>query len=217
MSPDLSTSPFFLTAVALALLGGILVLAGVAALFRARPLKFALRTLLGLLFISTGVCAGTIAVGIQGYRALTREDVAARVAVRPLGPQRFAAAVHFPDGRTAIYDLAGDEIYIDAHILKWKPLANMVGLHTVYELDRVEGRYHSIEQERSGVRTVHSLAQEKLLDLFTLRQRYPFFATLVDVEYGSATFATVSRPADLEIRVSTTGLLIRDAATVRAR
>lgn len=211
MSPDLSTSPFFLAAVALGLLGGVLVVAGIAALFRLRPLKFALRTLLGLLLISTGVCAGTIAVGIQGYRALTREDVAARVAVRPLGPQRFAAAVRFPDGRTAIYDLAGDEIYIDAHILKWKPLANVVGLHTVYELDRVEGRYRSIEQERSGTRTVHSLGQEKFLDLFTLRQRYPFLATLVDAEYGSATFATVRKPAELEVRVSTTGLLIRDA------
>jgi hypothetical protein len=211
MLSDLSTSPLFLAAVILGVLGAVLIVAGIAALIRARPLKFALRTLVGLLFISVGACAGTIAIGIQGYRALTREDVAARLTVRPLGPQRFAATVHFPDGRTAIYDLAGDEIYIDAHILKWKPLANLVGLHTVYELDRVEGRYRAIEQERSGVRTVHSLGQEKLLDLFTLRQRYPFLATLVDAEYGSATFATVRRPADLEVRVSTTGLLIRDA------
>jgi hypothetical protein len=211
MSSDLSTSPFFFAAVALAMLGVILIGAGIAALIRARPLRFALRTLAGLLLLSLGALVGTIAIGIQGYRALTREDVAARLTVRPVGPQRFAATVRFPDGREASYDIAGDEIYVDAHILKWKPFANVLGLHTAYELDRVAGRYHAIEQERSGVRTVYSLGQEKFLDLFRLRQRYPFLATLVDAEYGSATFTTVSRPADLELRVSTTGLLMRDA------
>jgi hypothetical protein len=211
MSSDLPTSPFFLAAVTLGTLGVILIVAGIAALVRARPLRFALRTLAGLLLLSLGALVGTIAIGIQGYRALTREDVAARLTVRPVGPQRFAATVRFPDGREATYDLAGDEIYVDAHILKWKPFANVLGLHTAYELDRVAGRYHAIEQERSRVRTVHSLGQEKLLDLFRLRQRYPFLGTLVDAEYGSATFTTVARPTDLELRVSTTGLLIRDA------
>jgi hypothetical protein len=211
MSSDLPTSPFFLAAVTLGTLGVVLIVAGIAALVRARPLRFALRTLAGLLLLSFGALVGTIAIGIQGYRALTREDVAARLSVRPVGPQRFAATVRFPDGREATYDLAGDEIYVDAHILKWKPFANVLGLHTAYELDRVAGRYHAIEQERAGVRTVHSLAQEKLLDLFRLRQRYPFLGTLVDAEYGSATFTTVTRPTDLELRVSTTGLLMRDA------
>src|SRR5713226_4828416 len=210
MSSDLPTSPFFLAAVTLGTLGVILIVAGIAALVRARPLRFALRTLAGLLLLSLGALVGTIAIGIQGYRALTREDVAARLSVRPVGPQRFAATVRFPDGREATYDLAGDEIYVDAHILKWKPLANVLGLHTAYELDRVAGRYQSIEQERSALRTVHSLAQDKPLDLFRLRQRYAFLGTLLDAEYGSATFVSVTRPAELELRVSTSGLLLRD-------
>ena len=211
MSPDLPTSPFFLAAIALGALGAILVVAGIASLVRARPLRFALRTLSGLLLLSLGALAGTIAVGTQGYRALTREDLAARLTVRPAGPQRFAVTVRFPDGRQAAFDLAGDEIYVDAHILKWKPLANVLGLHTAYEIDRVAGRYQSIEQERSAVRTVYSLGQGKPVDLFGLRQRYALLATLLDVEYGSATFVSVTRPAELELRVSTTGLLMRDA------
>ena len=197
---------------ALGALGAILVVAGVVALMRARPLRFALRTLSGLLLLSLGALAGTVAIGTQGYRALTREDLAARLTVRPAGPQRFVATVRFPDGREATFDLAGDEIYVDAHILKWKPLANVLGLHTAYELDRVAGRYQSIEQERSALRTVHSLAQDKPLDLFRLRQRYAFLGTLLDAEYGSATFVSVTRPAELELRVSTSGLLLRDAS-----
>jgi len=211
MSSDLSTSPFSLAAIILAVLGAILILAGFIALIRKGPLRFALRTLAGLLLLSLGGLAGTIAVGIQGYRALTREDVAARLFVRPSGPQRFAATVRFPDGRETTFELAGDEIYIDAHILKWKPLVNVLGLHTAYDLDRVTGRYRVIEQERSGVRTVYSLGHDRPVDLFGLRQRYAFLAMLLDAEYGSATFIPVNRPAEFELRVSTTGLLIREA------
>lgn len=210
MSSALLISPFFLAGVTFGALGAILILAGIAALVLMRPLRFALHTLAGLLFLSLGALAGTIAVGTQGYRALTREDIAARISVQPAGPQRFGAAFHFLDGRESAFALAGDEIYIDAHILKWKPLANVLGLHTAYELDRVEGRYHAIEQERSAVRTVYSLGQEKPLDLFALRQRYAYLAPLLDAEYGSATFVPVTRPAQLELRVSTTGLLVRE-------
>src|SRR5712691_4910026 len=199
---------------ALGALGAILVVAGTAALVRARPLRFALRTLSGLLLLSLGALAGTVAIGTQGYRALTREDLAARLTVRPAGAQRFAVTVRFPDGREATFDLAGDEIYVDAHILKWKPLANVLGLHTAYELDREAGRYYAIEQERSAVRTVYSLGQDKPVDLFGLRRRYAFLTILLDAEYGSATFTPVTRPTELELRVSTTGLLMRDANSI---
>ena len=211
MSSELATSPFFLAAVTLGALGAILILAGFAALMRRRPRRFALRTFAGLLLLSLGGLAGTIAIGIQGYLALTREDVAAHLSVQPQGPQRFAATVRFPDGRETTFELAGDEIYVDAHILKWKPLANVLGLHTVYELDRVAGRYHAIEQERSAVRTVYSLGQDKVVDLFGLRRRYAFLAPLLDAEYGSATFMPATRPVELELRVSTSGLLMREA------
>ena len=211
MSSELTTSPFFLAAVILGALGAILILGGIAALMRGRPLRFALRTLTGLLLLSLGGLAGTIAIGIQGYLALTREDVAAHLSVQPRGSQRFAATVRFPDGREETFELAGDEIYVDAHILKWKPLANVLGLHTAYELDRVAGRFHAIEQERSEVRTVYSLGKDKPVDLFGLRRRYTFLAPLLDAEYGSATFMPVAQPAELELRVSTTGLLMREA------
>jgi len=195
----------------LGVLGALLVLAGLVALFRLRVTGFVLRTLLGLLLISLGGLAGAVAVGTQGYRALTREDVAGRIVVQPSGPQRFTATLRYPDGREAAYDLAGDEVYVDAHIIKWKPIANFVGLHTAYELGRVAGRYRDIGQERSAPRTVYALGPERPVDLFELRRRYAFLAPLFDAEYGSASFVPVTGRAELELRVSTTGLLIREA------
>jgi hypothetical protein len=209
--PPLSSSPFLLAALLLGAFGIILVLAGLVALFRARLVRFTVRTLAGLLLISLGALAGGIALGVQGYQALTREEVAARLFVRPSGNQRFAATFRYPDGREVRFDIGGDEIYVDAHILKWKPIANVLGLHTSYEFGRIAGRYRDLEQERSSPRTVYSLAPARPVNLFDLRQRYAFLGNVVDAEYGSATFVPVTAPAELEVRVSTTGLLMREA------
>jgi hypothetical protein len=206
-----SSLPWLLGAAVLLSLGAIFVLAGLTALFGLHPLRFVVRTLLGLLLISLGLLEGTITVGIQGYRSLAREELAARIAVRPTGPQQFTATLRFPDGRVAAYPISGDEIYLDARILKWHALANLLGLDTAYELDRVGGRFRAIGQERSASRTLYALGREKPLDLFDLRRRYTFLAPFLDAEYGSAAYVPVSEPAELELRVSTTGLLIRPA------
>lgn len=214
MAPDMLVSPLLLAAGVLAGLGAVLLLAGLLALLRLSLWPSLLRLLSGGLLLSLGGAVAAVALGIQGYRALTHEALAAQLRVRPVAPQRFAATLRFPDGREFAFDLAGDELYVDAHILKWKPLANLAGLHTAYELDRVAGRYRRIEQERTAPRTLHSLARTRVVDLFELRQRYTFLAPLLDAEYGSATFVTVNRPAEYELLVSTTGLLVREAKPV---
>ena len=207
---DLGTTPLVVTALVCGALGVFLVAAGVVALLGLRGLRFATRTLLGLLLLSLGAIAGLVTAGLQGYRALTREDLAARLVVRPTGAQRFTVSVREKGQREKTYDVAGDELFVDAHILKWKPLVNVFGLHTAYQLGRVGGRYRSLRQERSGPRTVYDLTEEQTLNLFDLRQSHVLFAPLVDAEYGSGTFVSVTRPVELEVRVSTTGLLMRE-------
>jgi hypothetical protein len=217
MSPDLTNAPLFPFAVVFGVLGIILVLSAIIAFVRLSLPQSAYRLLAGILLLALGSLAGTISVGMMGYRALTREEVAARIAVRPAGPQRFIATFRFADGREATYELAGDEIYVDAHIIKWHPYANMIGLHTAYQIDRVAGRYHAIKDEREAMRTVHALARDKAVDLYTMRRRHAFLSPVFDAEYGSATFVPVTRPAELELRVSTTGLLMREAKSASKR
>jgi hypothetical protein len=210
MPPQLTDAPLFPFAVLFGILGIVVVIAAVVSFIQLRLPQSGYRMLAGLFLLTLGALAGTISVGMLGYRALTREEVAARIAVKPAGPQRFLATFKFADGREATYDLAGDEIYVDAHILKWSPYANMIGLHTAYEIDRVAGRYHKIKDEREAMRTVHALGRDKTIDLYALRRRYSILSPLFDAEYGSATFVPVTRPAELELRVSTSGLLMRE-------
>jgi hypothetical protein len=162
-----------------------------------------------LLLFTLGALLATIGVATQGYRALTREELAATVVVRPTGPRQFVAHVTFPDGRDTMFVLNGEQVYVDAHILKWKPIANVLGLHTTYELDRIGGRYIDLEHERDSVRTIFSLSRPKPVDMFTLRRRWTAFAPLLDAEYGSGTFVTAEGLDSLEVLVSTSGLLIR--------
>ena len=203
-------SPVGLAGLFFAVLGTVLVVSGIVSLLRLRPVRFVSSTIFGLLLLAIGTLAAVLAVGTYGYAALTREELAATLLVQPIGPQRFTATVRFPDLREVKFELAGDEVYVDAHILKWKPFANVIGLHTAYELDRIAGRYRTLDQEQSAPRTVFALSRDKPLDLFDLRQRYTFLAPLLDAQYGSATYTSVSRPTALQVRVSTTGLLIRE-------
>jgi len=211
MSPELLDTPLFLAAIALGALGAFLFLAGVLAFMRMEFAGSAYRMLIGLVLLSLGGLAGTVAVGIQGYRTFTREEMVARIVVKPVAPQRFTATFRFPDGREVNYAISGDEIYVDARILKWSPYANWIGLHTAYELDRVAGRYRAIKEERAAARTVHSLGRDRTVDLYSFRRSHAFLSPLLDAEYGSATFVPVTTPATLELRVSTTGLLLREA------
>jgi hypothetical protein len=209
-SPTLpALAPFVLAGAAFAILGGFALLFALVAIARRRPWRFVWRTLVGVVLVALGGLLAAIGFGLYGYRALTREEVAARVEVRPLGPQRFEATFFVPDRADMKYEIAGDAIYVDAHVLKWTPMANLIGLHTAYELDRVAGRFDDIAQEKSAERTVHSLVPERRVDLFNLRRQYAFLSPLFDAEYGSGTFVPVTGPATFEVRVSTTGLLMR--------
>ena len=190
----------------------VLLAVGLAALRRRRWLGTVLGLLTALLALALAALAATVSVAIQGYRALTREEVAATVTLQPIGEQRFRATFRFADGRDAAFDLAGDGIYVEAHIVKWHPAVNFLGLHTAYELDRVAGRYDRIEDEQRKPRTIVPISQPKPIDLFDLARSLRLLAPLVDAEYGSATFTSGLQPAALEVRVSTSGLLLRPAS-----
>ena len=213
-SAEPGLSPLAAGAIACGIVGTGLVIAGALALLGLHPVRFAVRTTLGAIVLLLGAVAGIVVVGVQGYRGFSREDVAARILVRPTGPQHFTATVRLPDGHESTFAIAGDELSVEAHILKWKPLANRLGLHTAYELDRIAGRYRDVRQERAAARTVYPLGAGRTFDLFDLRQRYAWLGPFLDVEYGSGTFVSVTRPATLEVRVSTSGLLIREGSAL---
>ena len=207
----LLSNPQIILAVLFAFLGLIFLIITVVGIKKRKLFAPATSFVTALLMLSLSALFGTISIAIQGYHALTREELAATVKVEPTGEQKFNARFLMPDGSVEIFSLAGDQLYVDAHILKWKPLANIFGLHTSYELDRVAGRYASLNDETTKVHTVYSLSRDKPLNMFNLRQRFAMLNPLLDAEYGSATFINSNSAEEFRVMVSTTGLLIRKA------
>lgn len=167
------------------------------------------RVVVALLFLCVALLAAVISLGVQGFRALTTEQTAATIEVQKLDEQRFQAAFTFPDGTAQTFALAGDEFLVEAKIIKWHSWANFLGLQTVYELDRVSGRYTLLDDEQTQPRTVYGLGRLRPVNLVTLTQTVPGLDALIDAEYGSGTFIPVEDQSRYEIRVSATGLLVR--------
>ena len=201
--------PLVVLSMVFALLGLIFLVIAIVGIRKWKLFASATNFVTALLMFSLSALFGTISIAIQGYQALTREEIAAIVSVEPIGKQQFKARFSLPDGSEKFFFLEGDQLYVDAHILKWKPLANIFGLHTSYELDRVAGRYATLADETTRVRTVYSLSRDKPLNIYDLRQRFAMLIPVLDVEYGSATFINANRPEEFRLMVSTTGLLIR--------
>lgn len=203
------SNPLILLTTIFALLSVIFFIVTIIAVKKRKLIVTTMYSVTALLMLSLCALFSTITIAIKGYQALTREELAAIVKVEPTGKQKFTARFTMPDGSEKKFLLAGDQLYVDAHILKWKPLANLFGLHTSYELDRVAGRYATLNDETTKLHTVYSLSEDKPVNMFDLRQRFALLNPLLDAEYGSATFINSNSVEEFKVLVSTTGLLIR--------
>src|SRR5437867_275524 len=206
--------PLVLVMAGFALLSVVLLVAALGAVRKRRWIGTTMTLMCALLSLALAALAGTLGVAMRGYQALTREVVAATVVTRPMGTARFVATFTFPDGRREQFEITGDALYVDAHIVKWHPRFNILGLHTAYQLDRVAGRYDRLEDEQTKPRRIFALSRPTPVDMFQLARSLAFlrrFVRLVDAEYGSATFIATREPTQLELRVSTSGLLFRPA------
>jgi hypothetical protein len=196
--------------IALFALAGILfLLAAGRRLRRRKALSGALSGATALVLISLSVCAALIAANLRTYQRLNFEQPAGELQLTRTGEREFNAVLTYPSGEHANFALRGDEWQIDARVLKWHALANLLGFDTAYRLERIGGRYTSIEDERAQVRTVYSLNPPQRIDPWDLVHRYHSWIPWVDALYGSAAFLPMADGALYEIKVSQSGLIAR--------
>jgi hypothetical protein len=186
-------------------------LASIRRLRRLKLIRGTLYLLFGAIVLAVVAAAGLVAANLFTYARLTHEQEAARVTTRQLGERQFAVSVQAADRPARDYNLRGDEWQIDARVLKWRAIGNLVGFDTVYRLERLSGRYGDIASERSAPRTVYELAEDPGLDFWTLARRYHRYLPLADALYGSATYVPMAEGAEYRVTVSASGLVVRPA------
>ncbi|MFT6734972.1 MAG: hypothetical protein ACJAS9_003174 [Polaribacter sp.] len=148
-------------------------------------------------------------LGISGYHSLTYEELLAEIEITPIEQQKFKAILRYKDGTELDFELLGDEIEIQANILKWKSWSNILGLRTSYRLDRVVGRYSKLSDEKNKKRSVYSLTDENKLDIASWRKQYEYLNFLLDVEHGSASFVSAEKSQKYNLVVTNDGLMLR--------
>ncbi len=199
-----------LLTVILLLVGCILLTQGISHLFRKHMIRCTVFTLSGSSFVLGAGLVFMIALNMLTYHRLTYELPVAEIHLRELMPRRFEATITYLDSTTTNrYELAGDEWQLDARVLRWPPWMQIAGFNSGYRLERLSGRYASIDDEINLTRTVYALSDNEGLDIWSLAHEYSFWLQWLDAYYGSATYLPMNNNAVYVIFMSQYGLIAR--------
>ena len=169
-------------------------------------LRNGLYSLLALFLV---IISGLMVSNVLVYHRLSHETPIAQLHIKPLDRQLYqVSVVYLPDCRRSQFTLKGDEWQIDARIIKWHSWVNLLGLDALYQLDRIQGRYRSIEQQRQNLPTVFKLEQQPQPDLWALKKQYQWLP-LLDAQYGQSVFMTMVPDQWYEVHLSQSGLIAR--------
>jgi hypothetical protein len=184
-------------------------LAAIRRLRRLQLVRGTLFLLSGATVLLVAAIVVLVAANLYTYARLTHEQEAARVSMRQLGERHYVLSVQPKGEPPRHFELRGDEWQMDARVLKWRAMGNLLGFDTLYRLERLSGRYGSVAAERAGPRTVHDLSEETSLDLWSLVRRHHAYVPFADALYGSAVYVPMSEGAEYTVSVSATGLVVR--------
>jgi len=184
--------------------------------------------------IKHGKIIGTTLYGLQGivvfllliiillifsnlntYQRLIYENDIAEVLIRKLARQKYQLVLIYPQGSEQVnepeyYSLYGDEWQLDARIIKWKGWANIIGLDSYYQLERVSGRYANIEQANTLPPSAHQLSgEQKGVNIWKLKNLMKSKLPFLDAYYGQSVFVPMRDGAKFSVTMSQTGLVVR--------
>jgi hypothetical protein len=192
------------------LIGVLLVFSGIKRCWQRRLISGGLTGITGLCLMSLAAVVMLMAFNIHTYQRLTYEKPVISLEFHELGPQQYGVTVQYADsGRTAEYLLNGDEWQLDARILRWQPPLQLLGVNTFYRLERLNGRYSNIDQERREPRTVYPLAEEQGLDIWSLTRDHRHWLKWLDAYYGNSAYMPMQDGASYVVSINQYGLMAR--------
>ena len=199
----------WITGIIMLLAVGFLV-ASMFVLFRRKWFLAWLRGTLGILLLLVAADLAIVALNFYSFKNLQSEVPISTVSFERLGPQHYRATVSQPHGAEGSYDLKGDLWQIDARLIKWTSLWTSLGFSPGYKLDRIQGRYLSLEQERGDERTVYALSEPEFgFDMWAFLNQNRGMIPGVDASFGSATYVPMTDGGIFSVALSNGGLVAR--------
>ena len=176
---------------------------------RRRPVR-ATRSLAGG---AVSACAGGASVMLAfsyfGYGRLVDEQYIGKIKFTESAPEQYVARLMLDEEQDRMFEILGDEWQMDARVVTWKPPATLLGLDPIFQLDRLSGRYSTVEEEQAKMRSVHALSEPVTMDVWQFARKYPKLMPGVDAHYGTATYLPMAHEAVFEVTMTRTGLIAR--------
>ena len=157
-----------------------------------------------------------LAAFIQSYRNFTKEELVAEVRCVPVQGDG-AVTMHLElipvsAGQRLsprVFLLNGDQWALEGDILKWDDWLNFAGIHTMYKLTRVRGRYVDFEDEMNQKRSVFSLVEREDDPRWRWLYKYGHRLRFVDAVYGNTVYTYPLQDNAFEVYVSTSGFTVK--------
>jgi hypothetical protein len=205
-------------AVVIALLAVIVLLVALRLLLGGSWLMGWLRGTCGFAVLALAGLIGLIGYDISTYSALPNDQPLVTLTFQAQGPQRYEVRLdRGKETRTAM--LEGDLWQLDLHVLRWKSLAELIGLESGYRLERLSGRYLAVEQQNLA-RHGRVLLSEKPLgvDIWQTLELGQREMHLVDAQLLRVDYMPIADGAAYAVELAPTGLIAKpvNAAAIEA-
>jgi hypothetical protein len=163
-----------------------------------------------LMSVSFTVMAVVVTKDAYSYRHLADEQLVARVFVSGKTAQQFMVSVDtVNDEPLQAFLVMGDQWQLDSRVIRWKLAVARLGFKNLYRLERLSGRYQSIEEERNLARTIYPMHLSKPVDIWDLLRTNEYLRQWVEAGYGNAVFAPMVDGAHYNVYLGHSGLFIQ--------
>lgn len=173
-----------------------------------------LKASFGISLIGLTLVSCLILFDLVSYKNLMREVPLATISIFEKGEQYFDLTLVGVDGEEQRFDIFGDQWQLDARLLSWAGPWAAMGNPPLYRLDRISGRYVSLEQARSDRQSIYQLEPSLYLDIWQLLQVIPLW---IDAKYVSAVYMPMENGAVYAIYLTSKGINVRPINDVAKR
>lgn len=191
---------------ATALLGVLAAFVAARILFNRQWFLGWLRGMCGLAFLGVAALVGVIAYDLYSYTPIPEGKPLATISFKADGPLYRVNVLEGAQERTLT--LEGDLWQLDARFLHWKGLAALIGLEPGYRLEKLSGRFLSIEQQSLAQHTRIELARSPYgLDLWRWMRLGQHDLFIFDPQARRVTYLPLADEAVYSINITPAGLL----------
>ncbi len=171
-----------------------------------------------LVFLSFALLLLVIS-NLTTYQRLTSERDILLISIDKVSAQNYQVKLNYIESGDnqnpeTVY-LQGDEWRLEAKILKWKGWANLLGMDSYFQLERISGRYRNIEQATSKPVSAFQLTnRQRGINLWELKRLMKANLPFLDAYFGQAVFLPLRDEAIFAISINQTGLVARPANNI---